>query len=215
MNYYNLSSSVIACENFIPDHIVNDIYTDFLNGRKSFNIPNWGNRGKQNKNTADCEALDYWISYIDNTEYNLNIKKLIDWFLHQGFSFYAEKNGCNMYNFLTLTGRRERDLAWDIHVISYNNKGYYNWHTDSAKNNLFTFNLILNKSDKLLGGDMMFMEDGKIIKIKNKNNFMIVFPSYVPHAITPLHTVDDKDVAFLEQRFSVQFWIKWKQAEDE
>jgi hypothetical protein len=91
MNYYNLSSSVIACENFIPDHIVNDIYTDFLNGRKSFNIPNWGNRGKQNKNTADCEALDYWISYKDNTEYNLNIKKLIDWFLHQGFSFYAEK----------------------------------------------------------------------------------------------------------------------------
>ena len=215
MNYYNLSHSVIACENYLPNNLTDNIYTDFLNSRGNFNTPNWGNRGKRQSNSSDCEALDYWISYKDNTEYNTNIKKLIEWFLHQGFSSYVEKNGCSMYNFLTLAGRGVRDLSWDIHVISYNNNGYYNWHTDCSKNNLFTFNLILNKSDKLIGGDMMFMEDGEIIKVKNKNNFMVVFPSYIPHAITPLHTVDNKNVSFLEQRFSVQFWLRWRQTEDE
>jgi Rps23 Pro-64 3,4-dihydroxylase Tpa1-like proline 4-hydroxylase len=59
------------------------------------------------------------------------------------------------------------------------------------------------------------MENGKIIEVKNKNNFMVVFPSYIPHAITPLHSNDNKDVAFLEQRFSIQFWVRWKQEDDE
>jgi hypothetical protein len=215
MNYYNLSHSVIACENYLPNNLTDNIYTDFLNSRGNFNISNWENRGKRQSNSSDCEALDYWINFKDNTEHDANIKQLVHWFLHQGFSSYIEKNGCPMYNFITLQGIRTRDLAWDIHVISYNNNGYYNWHTDCSKNNLFTFNLILNKSDKLIGGDMMFMEDGEIIKVKNKNNFMVVFPSYIPHAITPLRSDDNKDVAFLEQRFSVQFWVRWRQKDDE
>ena len=44
---------------------------------------------------------------------------------------------------------------------------------------------------------------------------MVVFPSYIPHAITPLHSNDNKDGAFLEQRFSIQFWVIWKQEDDE
>ena len=55
---------------------------------------------------------------------------------------------------------------------------------------------------------MFFMDDNKIIEIKNKNNFMVVFPSYIPHSISPLYTDDKEDVSFLEQRFSIQFWIK-------
>ena len=148
MNFYNLSSSIIACENYLPKGLIENLYMDFLNSRGRFDTPNWSHRDVKQKHTVegkannvDCEALDYWISYKDNTEYNTNIKKLIEWFLHQGFSSYIEKNGCSMYNFLTLAGRGVRGLAWDIHVISYNNNGYYNWHTDCSKNNLFTFNL--------------------------------------------------------------------------
>tara|TARA_R110000796_G_scaffold77341_1_gene172729 strand:- start:2744 stop:3433 length:690 start_codon:yes stop_codon:yes gene_type:complete len=222
MNYYNLSSSIIACENYLPKGLIDNLYMDFLNNRGRFDTPNWSHRNTKPKYMVDekghnvnCEALDYWINFKDNTEHDANIKQLVHWFLHQGFSSYIEKNGCPMYNFITLQGIRTRDLAWDIHVISYNNDGYYNWHTDCSKNNLFTFNLILNKSNKLNGGNMMFMEDGKIIEVKNKNNFMVVFPSYIPHAITPLQSDDNKDVAFLEQRFSVQFWVRWRQEDDE
>lgn len=42
------------------------------------------------------------------------------------------------------------------------------------------------------------------------NNFMVVFPAYIPHAITPLYTESNKDVSFLEQRFSIQFWVRFK-----
>ena len=55
---------------------------------------------------------------------------------------------------------------------------------------------------------MLFMDGNKIIKIPNKNNFMSVFPSFIYHAITPLKSEDNKDVAFSSQRFSIQFWIR-------
>tara|TARA_R100001163_G_C4937220_1_gene110598 strand:- start:370 stop:609 length:240 start_codon:yes stop_codon:yes gene_type:complete len=74
---------------------------------------------------------------------------------------------------------------------------------------LFTFNLILNKTNNLKGGDLLFY-DREIIEVENKNNFLVVFPSYIPHAIKPLYTEDKKDVPFLEQRFSIQFWVRFK-----
>ena len=54
------------------------------------------------------------------------------------------------------------------------------------------------------------MDDGKIITIPNQDNFMVVFPAYISHAITPLCTENNKDVSFLEQRFSIQFWVRFK-----
>lgn len=66
--------------------------------------------------------------------------------------FYSENNGNQMYEFL------KRELEWNIHVISYNNGGYYNWHKDTYDSNLFTFNLILNKASSLKGGNMLFYD---------------------------------------------------------
>ena len=74
---------------------------------------------------------------------------------------------------------------------------------------LFSFNLILNKGNTLKGGDLLFY-DRQIIEIENKNNFLVVFPSYIPHAIKPVYTEDNKDVPFLEQRFSIQFWVRFR-----
>ena len=115
---------------------------------------------------------------------------------------YAEKNNLPIFSFL------KRNLEYDIHTICYNNNGYYNWHQDISSGTILTFNLILNKGNKLNGGDMLFMDDGKIIKIPNKNNFMTVFPSFIHHAIIPLKSKDNKDVDFTSQRFSVQFWVR-------
>ena len=39
---------------------------------------------------------------------------------------------------------------------------------------------------------------------------MTLFPSYIPHCISPIYTDDNKDVAFLDQRFSIQFWVSLK-----
>ena len=94
-----------------------------------------------------------------------------------------------------------------IHVISYNNGGYYNWHQDSE---FYTFNLILNEGDELYGGDMLFMDDGRTVEIPNQNNIMVVFPTYVHHAITPIKSRSGKDVPFPQQRFSIQYWTDLK-----
>ena len=55
---------------------------------------------------------------------------------------------------------------------------------------------------------MLFMDDGKIIAVDNQDNYMVCFPSFIPHAIKPVYTEDNKDVSFLEQRFSIQFWVR-------
>ena len=130
------------------------------------------------------------------------------------------KSGSNSYTYLTSLTAKEylrnagrlnvfqllkKKKTHKIHVMSYNNGGYYNWHTDTE---YFTFNLILNQGDQLRGGDMMFMDDGRVIEIPNQNNMMVVFPSYINHAITPLKSEDGNDVPFPQQRFSIQYWVK-------
>jgi len=199
MKYYNLSENIIACDNFLPKKNVEELYTDLLNNRNLFQLSTWND--KIEFFSSKCGGLDFWISNKTIENSDSFIESLAYWFIHQGLHFYARNNASKVYEFLT------RKLQWNIHVISYDNGGYYNWHKDEKNNILFTFNLILNKSNKLKGGNMLFMDNNKIYEVENKNNFMIVFPSYISHAITPLHTEDDKDVSFLEQRFSIQFWV--------
>jgi Rps23 Pro-64 3,4-dihydroxylase Tpa1-like proline 4-hydroxylase len=203
MKYYSLSKNIIACNNFLPQQKVEELYTDLLNTRNNFGIPKWSPDDVE-LFSEKCGGLDFWFSNKTKEDNNSFIESLHKWFLHQGLFFYAEKNASKVYDFL------KRNLEWNIHVISYNDGGYYNWHTDHAMSTLFTFNLILNKESSLQGGNMLFYDE-KIIEVENTNNLMVVFPSYIPHAITPLYTNNKKDVSFLEQRFSIQFWVRFKQ----
>tara|TARA_R100001163_G_scaffold17449_1_gene15625 strand:- start:420 stop:1067 length:648 start_codon:yes stop_codon:yes gene_type:complete len=207
MKYYNLSSNIIACDNYLPQQVVENIYTDLLNNRETFNVPNWSfpNSPIEKKEffSSRCGGFDFWIAWDEIAQKKLFIESLSHWFFHDGFFSYASLNDNNK-SFKLM----KRKIEWDIHVICYNNGGYYNWHEDLGVKNLFTFNLILNKGNKLKGGDMFFMDDNKIIKVKNKNNFMVVFPSFIPHCISPLYTENNEDVSFLEQRFSLQFWVR-------
>jgi len=205
MRYYNLSENIIACDNFLPIQKVDELYSDLLNNRQVFQPPSWGNG--ENSNTElfseKCGGLDFWLNDKTKQDNNSFIESMHKWMMHQGFEYYVKDNGAQVYDFL------KRKLEWDIHVISYNNGGYYNWHKDISMSTLFTFNLILNKGNTLKGGDLLFY-DREIIEIENKNNFLVVFPSYIPHAIKPVYTEDNKDVPFLEQRFSIQFWVRFK-----
>ena len=212
MKYYNLSKNIIACENFLNPQNVDEIFVDFLNNRNRFNIPNWSYSNDLKEEdinvdttiTSKCGGLDFWVEWETVKKENSFIGLLKNWFFSEGFYFYINKDNFSVYQFLLNNKNR---LFWNIHVVSYNNKGFYNWHKDTTPKNLFTFNLILQKSKKLKGGNMLFMDENKTIEVENKDNFLVVFPSFIPHAITPLCSENNKDVSFLEQRFSIQFWV--------
>jgi len=211
MKYYNISKNIIACENFLPQDKVEELYTDFLNNRTKFNVSRWSKKLKSDPKKAElvdtqeffspaCGGFDFWVNWEEAKKAESFITAAGHWISTEGLWNYASENNLHLFSLL------ERKVQWNMHVIAYNNGGYYGWHKDSHNSNLFTFNLVFNKGDKLKGGKLLFMDEGKIIEISNKNNFFCVFPSFISHAITPLYSEDNKDVSFLEQRFSVQFW---------
>ena len=198
MNYEYASENIIICKNFLPDPMLQKIKIDLLNNRGRFGIPSWSD-SDTNLFNSKCGGLDYWIRHDDTTENNEAICDLGNWFYHQGFFQFLQNSGrTNAFHFLN------KKKQHNIHVISYNNGGYYNWHPDSE---FFTFNLVLNEGDELYGGDMLFMDDGRIVEIPNQNNLMVVFPTYIHHAITPIKSKSGKDVPFPQQRFSIQYWL--------
>tara|TARA_R100000544_G_C2206237_1_gene49423 strand:+ start:146 stop:784 length:639 start_codon:yes stop_codon:yes gene_type:complete len=210
MKFEYLSSNIIICENFLPPMYLQDIKIELLNNRKRFNIPTWSEQRKENgeikkgKITKEffsqfCGGMDYWIDFGEVMPGNEKIMDLSKWFYSQGLNaFFDHKTPHDVFHLL------KKPKTHKIHVISYNNGGYYNWHSDTE---FFTFNLILNEGDALSGGDLFFMDDGKIIKVPNKDNMMVLFPWYINHSITPIRSKDGKDVPFPQQRFSIQYWV--------
>jgi hypothetical protein len=199
MIYEYASENIIICKNFLPKVMLDKIKIDLLNNRTRFDLPLWSDRTK-NLFSEKCGGLDYWIEDNKIPPNNEAIISLGNWFYHQGFFQFLHNEGRkNAFNFLL------KDKKHKIHVISYNNDGYYNWHRDTEH---FTFNLVLNDGDELEGGDMLFMDENRVVKIPNQNNLMVVMPTYIPHSITPLKSKSGKDVAFTQQRFSIQYWVK-------
>ena len=212
MKFKYFSANVIGCEDFLPPMHLQDIKIEILNNRKRFNISNWSASEIKNGNTTrikdsdslqffnqNCGGLDYWIDYKEVLPDHEKITSLHKWFYSQGFfAFLDDRNTRDVFHLL------KRPKKHKIHMVSYNNGGYYNWHTDSE---FFTFNLILNQGNALTGGDLLFMDEGNIIQIPNKDNMMVLFPWYLNHSITPVKSKDGKDVAFPQQRFSVQYWV--------
>jgi len=200
MNYEYASDNIIICKNFLPDTMLDLIKIDLLNNRVNFDLPVWSDNTK-NLFSEKCGGLDYWIE-IDKhiPPNNKAILDLEKWFYHQGLYSYIDNHGrLNSFQFL------KKQKEHKIHVISYNNGGYYNWHQDSEH---FTFNLVLTEGEELSGGNMLFMDEGGIVEIPNQNNLMILMPSFIQHCVTPLRSKTGKDVSFPQQRFSIQYWVK-------
>ena len=202
MNYFHLSPNVIGCEDFLPPYALDEIKIELLNNRSAFQIPKWETAGALTVESYSwkCGAEDYWIDSGTDSPPNKKILNLSSWFLHQGIINFI-KDKTSVFDLL------ERRFKSDVHVLSYNHGGYYNWHCDRKEGNLFTFSLILNEGDQLKGGDLLLRDGGKTITVANKNNLMIVLPSYIAHAVTPLYSEDKKDVPFAAQRFSIQHWL--------
>ena len=195
----NASKNIITCKNFLPKVMLDKIKIDLLNNRTRFDLPVWSDKTK-NLFSEKCGGLDYWIKAGEIPPHNAAITSLANWFYHQGFFEFVQNQGRqNAFNFLWKNKKHK------IHVISYNDGGYYNWHRDTEH---FTFNLVLNDGDELEGGDMLFMDENGIVEIPNQNNLMVVMPTYISHSITPLKSKSGKDVAFTQQRFSIQYWVK-------
>ena len=103
MEYYNLSSNIIACDNFLPEQKVEELYIDFLNNRKFFSTPAWSTTNNENTKefySSKCGGFDFWISW---NKFELEcpaIYSLKDWFIHQGLMAYAEKNNLPIFSFL-------------------------------------------------------------------------------------------------------------------
>lgn len=207
MRLKRLSENIIYCDNFLPQHKYDEIYMDILENRKKFQTEVWNDTHNENPYqqflNQNCGGFGFWYDREEIKQMKMTpILSLKDWFFHQGIFSFAMQENMKMFDLMT------RSISYSIHNICYNNGGYYNWHKDTTDGTIFTFNLVLNKGDSLSGGDMLFMDNGQIIEFDNRDNCMVVFPSWVDHSITPIKSKDNKDVPFLEQRFSIQYWVR-------
>ena len=207
MRYEYVSENIIICKDFLPPVIFENVQNDLIKNINAFKMPEWygvntltKQKEKYSAFNKSCGGFDYWINFGETPQNNENILNLNTRFYNQGFFSFLQNSGRdNVFKFL------KKDLQAKIHVVCYNNGGFYDWHCDTE---FFTFNLIINEGDELEGGDMLFMDEGKIVEIPSRNNLMVVFPSYINHCITPILSKSGKDVSFTQQRFSIQYWVK-------
>ena len=201
MEYYSFSKNIIASQDFLPSDMIDKLYVDLLNLRQKFGISQWqSDKIKKEFYSPNCGGFDFWVTDRNVNEFkNTTILQLKSWFLQQGLLAYIQDNFSNsVFELLN------RKLKFSIHVVSYNKGGYYNWHQDIHPQNIFTMNLILQNPSNLKGGEFLFKDNNKIIKTNNTHNFFCCFPSFIWHAVKPLQA--EKEVSFLEQRFSIQYW---------
>ena len=78
-------------------------------------------------------------------------------------------------------------------VYESSNQGFYDIHCDNVytrSSNGFmrkiSFSILLNDSEEFEGGDLLFHTTTEPFKVSLKKNDMILFPSFVPHSVTPV-----------------------------
>ena len=208
MHTFNLkTNNIITCEDFLPQKEIDFIYMDLLNLRKFFEEESWeySEGNKTNLPIRNCGGKGLVINDKEEEKRSKcpHIFNLKERFFSPGIMFFIDSMKNNtIFNLLPISR-----LKWHIHIVSYSNGGYYDWHQDTGNDTLFTFNLVLSKSPSMKGGDFLF-NDEKIIKIENRHNSLCIFPSYIPHAVTKITIDEEKSTSFLEQRFSIQYWVK-------
>lgn len=217
MKYEFVSDNVIKSDNFLPPDKIGFIYADLLNTRKHFGVPRWSGKNIDHQPRVEafsqnCGNMDYWID-ANNPE-NIdapNIKDLHKYFFQHGLQLFIQESGRKtIYDTLY-----EYPLVWSIHVTAYNKGAYYNWHKDSRmtfkglRANMFTFNYMLKSNNSSIQGGNLLVRDGGEHEIESKHNQLVIFPGFIPHAVTPLQL--DKEVSFAEQRFSIQYWVGFKE----
>jgi PKHD-type hydroxylase len=78
-------------------------------------------------------------------------------------------------------------------VYESNDRGFYDIHCDTVyarSSNGFmrklSFSILLNDPEDFEGGELLFHTTTNPFKVELKKNDMILFPSYVPHSVSPV-----------------------------
>jgi PKHD-type hydroxylase len=78
-------------------------------------------------------------------------------------------------------------------VYESNDQGFYDIHCDNvyARNSSgfmrkISFSILLNDPEEFEGGDLMFHTTTEPFKVSLKKSDMILFPSFVPHSVSPV-----------------------------
>lgn len=224
---------LIRIENLLPDWMVDDTLDLTANLKDRFSSPGWSNgRGGQITNRRErkslCSAKDLWIpisqakdsSTVDHPSMQVPwvpplLYELVErHFFQHGILDYCRNAKNSIFRLLPT-----QDADGRIHIISYGNGGYYNWHKDNsisegaylygespARNMMFTFNLSLCKEPSgFEGGNLLFMDGDKVVQEPFAHNSMTIFPCTVSHAVETVRFNESEN--WDNRRISLQFWM--------
>lgn len=83
----------------------------------------------------------------------------------------------------------------ETRITVYSKGGQYPWHKDNVSGTRllsFILPLDINKPRKWTGGELIIKHGGKEIKIKPKENQLIIFSSHLLHKVTPIKLNSDE-----------------------
>tara|TARA_R100000900_G_scaffold92355_1_gene71780 strand:+ start:237 stop:773 length:537 start_codon:yes stop_codon:yes gene_type:complete len=86
----------------------------------------------------------------------------------------------------------ENTTDWVVqNTYKSTNQGEYKWHTDGEeydKNFTTKLTTLINLSEKKYSGGNFFLFNNQSIEIKelNKPGSLVIFPSFIPHKVTPV-----------------------------
>jgi len=175
-----LNSYIKVYENFLPKK-VNEKYTKYVCSLKEFEQgaisgeEDFVNKTIRNVLIFNCTNLEQEKSFTNihwtNLLMGLLTNKIKEYFLNFNES-------CNHFKVNTLQ------------ILKYNVGGHYKVHSDMGSRTPRSLSFIYLVNDNYEGGDLIFFSpvSNKQIKIKNKKNTLIVWPSnfLYPHGVTPV-----------------------------
>jgi predicted 2-oxoglutarate/Fe(II)-dependent dioxygenase YbiX len=107
-----------------------------------------------------------------------------------------DNTACPIFSTLNTTS------ADDVQLTRYDAGDFYNMHIDGL--GLVTICIFLcSNPQKFTGGDFLVKFNGESKVIPFKRGRMILFPTNLPHSVTPIQT-DSTDPA--DSRYSIQIW---------
>lgn len=202
---------IITAQNFLPAAVVAELFAELEGIQGAFGSPKWSEVGEDVSSQTHahtlCNGKDLWLPER-GVEAPVLTEKLLQFLFHQGMLEFFSECRNNWFVVIPYMKRNGR-----VHVINYTDGGYYNWHRDvevgrGGKAFLVhtTFALSLaRRGGAFEGGDSMFMYRNTTKRIPFSHNQLIVFPSHVSHAASPV-SMDPKAV-FMDGRFNIQFWL--------
>ena len=180
--------------NFSPSHNLNfcDTYATWNDGftddelNKLIKICEMRNPSKATIGSKDAdsdfseirESEARWISLQNDTTW-----------VYDRLAFIVRQLNGQFFNF-DISGFVE-----DFQYTTYygDKKGHYDWHVDMGNNlnsspRKLSLVMQLSDPDEYEGGELQLMNSATPITVEKKKGFIVVFPSYMLHKVTPVTT---------------------------